>query len=452
MRDDAHADHPASLSRAWFIAALVFVALLSSLRTPPTTDANDHVYLADSFLRYGSVDLSRYRAEFFPFHGYPLDGRVVSAYTAGAALLFVPFAAVAAVLGWDAGSFPTAGVLARLAATLWVSVATACIYLTLRPLVAEGHALLFAFALAFATAAHSIASQVYFQHAPSVGLLAIGVMGLLRGGPRWIAIAGLALGTAVIVRQQNALLVLGLALFAIDRRRGDVLRLALWAIPPLVFQAAYGLAVNGNPLPLPASVQRLGDPLLGLPGLFISPSRGLLIGAPFLAVALLALAASWRWRPTDPVVLARYGSLGLAASAVLFASVGDWWGGHSYGNRYLIDALPLYAVGLALASQHGWLRTALRRWVFAAAVAWAVAFHTIGAAGYYTPEGWAWERVPEIDLHPARLWSWTDPQWLAVLRGAATEHLAVLLVHSAVLVFAAAVFAWLARIPVRPAR
>lgn len=445
MRNDAYAGHGGSLARGTFIAALAFVAYASSLRAPPAPDANDHIYLADSFLRYGVVDLTRYRSEPSVFFGFASGEQVFSAYTSGAALLFTPFAGLAIALGWEPGSFLTVGMLARAAAALWVSVAVAAMYLTLRALVAERAALLLTFALAFGTAAHSIASQMYFQHGPSLGLLALAVLAIVRGGERWTAVAGLPLATACIVRQQDALIALPILLFVLDRRREHALRFALWGVAPLLFQAAYGLAVSGNPLPLPPSMQRAGDPLVGLPGLFVSPNRGLLIGSPFLAFGLAALAASWRWRGTDMVALARYGSVGVAATAILFASVGDWWGGHTYGDRYLLDALPLYAVGLGLAWMRGWLRPPALRIAFVAAVLWSVAFHTVGAAAYHTPEGRLWNALPEIDAHPERAWSWTDPQWLAVLRAGLGGHLAVLLVHASIVAASAGALAWSVR-------
>lgn len=453
MRDDHDAGHVRqSLARALFIAALAFVAFSSSLHALPWTDADDHVYLADAFVRRGEIDLTRYRAEYYPFHGFDDGARVVSAYTPGAALLFTPLAALAAALGLDPGSVWVAGVLARAAAALWVALAVACIYLALHGSVSERAALALTFGCAFGTAALSVASQAYLQHAPSLGLLALTVLALVRGGDRWAGVAGLPLAMAVAVRQQNALIAIALAAFVLHRRRGSFVRFLLWAVPPLVFQTAYAFALNGSPLPFPLSTQHPGDPLGGLPGLLMSPSRGLLVGSPFLAVGLAALVWSWRWPPDDRVWLARYGSLGMAASLVLFASVGDWWGGHSYGNRYLIDVLPLYAIALGLATARGWLSSRGARWAFGLALTWSVLFHAVGAAGYYTAEGLRWDREPEIDTHPARLWSWSAPQWLSVLRVAVTFHAGVLLVHAAALTATAAAFWWTASRPRAPRR
>lgn len=448
MRHDADASHDGeSLARPIFIAVLAFIAFWSTLRTPVATDANDHVYLADAFVRSGSVDLTSYRAIAAPyvFHGFEASGRAYSAYTSGAALLFVPFAALAAALGLEPGSFAVAAILTKIAAALSVSLAVACVYLVLRALVSEAPALLITFASAFGTGALSVASQVYFQHGPSLALLSLALLALVRGGQRGAALAGLALGAAIIVRPQNALLALAAAAFVLHRKREIAPRFALWAVAPLLFQAAYGLAVNGNPLPVPASTQRPGDLLDGLPGLIVSPSRGLLIGSPFLVLALAAFAASWRWRSDDLSWLLRYASLGVVATVVLFAAIGEWWGGHAYGNRYLLDPLPFYALALGAAWARGWLRPRALHWAFLATLAWSVVFHAAGAAAYYTPEGWRWEQIPEINDHPARLWSWADAQWQAVFRAAATSSAPVALAHATVLAATAAAFAWLAR-------
>src|SRR6185503_4644320 len=81
----------------------------------------------------------------------------------------------------------------------------------------------------------------------------------------------------------------------------------------------------------------------GFAGLLVSPSRGLLIFSPVVLVAAAGIrrSISEGWRSALP-----WCSLALAAQYALYGSYAVWWGGHTYGPRYLIDLLPA-AVPLA---------------------------------------------------------------------------------------------------------
>lgn len=132
------------------------------------------------------------------------------------------------------------------------------------------------------------------------------------------------------------------------------------------------------------------DPLVWSPGNLVSPSRGVFVYSPFLILGAYELVR----RSFGSVRLAsllRWQSIAALAALALYSSYSEWWGGYSYGIRYLAETEPLIACGLAL-----WLRRHRRERVARGAVialgAPAIAISAIGAL-FYDWSDWSWERL-----------------------------------------------------------
>src|ERR1700722_4309384 len=82
----------------------------------------------------------------------------------------------------------------------------------------------------------------------------------------------------------------------------------------------------------------------GLPGLLISPSRGLLVFSPFLV--FLPVGLILRLREPGTRGLAVTLSLAVAAQFLLYSQA-DWRAGVSWGPRWLTDFLPILVWMLA---------------------------------------------------------------------------------------------------------
>jgi hypothetical protein len=136
------------------------------------------------------------------------------------------------------------------------------------------------------------------------------------------------------------------------------------------------------------------NPVLeGLAALLVSPSRGLLVYSPYLALALAWPLLRLRTRAgrigldadESRAPLALLGLLGAAAVLALTAAWVEWHGGWSYGYRIVTEVALLLAPAFACAVEA--LRDARwGRWVLGVTVGWAVAVHTLHV---YSPEnGW----------------------------------------------------------------
>jgi hypothetical protein len=405
------------------------------------------VQTAFSLWAEGDADLDEYRSLPPPLAAFArmIGGHWYAPYTTGNALLFVLPALAALAGGISPADIAAATALPKLVASVFVATSVGLVHLALRRLVPLRPALFLTLAYALGSNAFANASQLYVEHAASLLTVSTALLLALRGGTRALAGAGLVAGLAVIVRPPNALFFVALVAFAAADGAAAARRLVLWALPPLAFQAVVDLIAFGS-LVNPARAEvPLGPVVAGVAGQLVSPSRGLFVYAPWTVLAFVALASSWRGPADRARRLLRWSSLAVVATVILYGAYAEWWGGWTYGNRYLSDLAPLYALALADVWRRGWLDAPLARAALAVAVGWAILLQAIGAGLYYfTWNGYHWDVTPDINVTPWRLWDWTDAQWQFLLRRLVNDPGPAMIVELAVIVACIAGFAILA--------
>lgn len=272
----------------------------------------------------------------------------------------------------------------------------------LRRLGSMNGALLAAGVFAFGTSLFSTASRVLWQHGPALlfGAIALWLCQreLKRGG---LVLMGACLAAAWVCRPTMALF--GLAMcWPLWRAYG---RSIVWVGlgGGLVLASFVGLnqATLGAPLPdyFFASRLRPGSALFfeALAGNLVSPGRGLLLFTPVLLLVPLGFSRGAR-APVD-VAMAAW----LVAHWVAISAFPHWWAGHCFGPRLWTEAM-LGACWLLVPLFAGRAR------VWLALAVLSVVIHTRGATSYVP---WAWNTAPQnVDEAPARLWDWSDPQFL----------------------------------------
>ena len=212
-------------------------------------------------------------------------------------------------------------------------------------------------------------------------------------GRRLALIAGAATGWAVMTRAATAVICLPLlAALLWEHRKAGGWRAAGWVVLAGLPFAAMLLADNSNHTGHPLRFTFLavaadigarmggsgeafsGNPAVGLAGLLVSPSRGLLVFSPFLALAAPGAVAAVRRR--DPV----RGALVVGVLAVLLLNAGyvDWWGASCWGPRRLMEIVPALVV---LGLRPEWRDSGPPRWFLRAApplLAWAILVQGVG--------------------------------------------------------------------------
>jgi hypothetical protein len=381
----------------------------------------------------------------------PTD-HVCTIFPPGAALLALPFLAPLALAGAPPENLPLLLGVGKIIGAVEEALAAALLIAALARVATPRWSLMLGLLYLLATAVRTTSSQALWQHGAVHLLEALAlylVVPLFLGdhpGRRRLVAAGLALGFAVVVRQTSvvALVAVLLALFA----GGHSWRpLALGAVAGLLPLPLYDLVAFGNPLEQGYGVKPFATPLeVGLYGLLFSPSRGLFVYSPFLLFAIPPLLRAWR-SPQALAPLVRWLGVASLGLVLVYATYAEWWGGRVFGARFLTDVLPALFLALALAPPAArWSRFA-----FGAAAAWALLLHTAGALAYEqtTGGGGRWDTERNVNFDPSPLFSWTDPQWLDILRAASLPD-ARQLIALALTIAIAAVLLYVERGTLRP--
>jgi hypothetical protein len=218
-----------------------------------------------------------------------------------------------------------------------------------------------------------------------------------------------------VIRPTSAIEIVVLTAYVVARHRAQTLRYLAWSLPVALPWLAYNLAVHDALLPSYYLTLRLGSVATfaeALAGNLVSPTRGLLVYSPILALAAWGVALDLR-SPTRRSLSAAFGVIPILhwIAVSLFP---HWWAGHSYGPRLMTEATPFLAYFLLPVFEHlPRLRRPVRAAAFSAALLLAVLGTAMHAAGATSSEGYAWNVLPQdVDRHPARLWSWKDPPFL----------------------------------------
>ncbi|TMG54087.1 MAG: hypothetical protein E6H84_09630 [Chloroflexi bacterium] len=347
--------------------------------------------------------------------GPPAPGpndHVCSVFPPGMAILALPFFAPLVIAGFDPLDLGLLVRMGHVVGALVEVLATLVLWSCVRRFVGPRWSLVLVLLSFFGTSVRTIASQALWQHSGVHLAVALALSVVLReesvGYGREL-VAGLALGLGTVVRQTTALVALGIGGLSPRRLLAGLAGAAIGAAPLL----AYNYLAFGSPLEQGYGTKPFDAPIAtGLYGLLLSPSRGLLIYTPYLIFALAALLRAWRW-PGETARRLRTLSLVWLATLVLYASYAEWWGGRVFGTRFLDDLAPLLFAALAWGIGTGMLRTVVTRALFGVLAAWSFLLFNAAALVYDQ----SWDTVPvNVNVDPSKLFSWSDPQWLAVLR------------------------------------
>ena len=348
--------------------------------------------------------------------GPPAPGpndHVCSIFPPGTAFLAFPFFAPFVFAGAEPLNL---GLLVRVghvaAATIEV-IATLLLWSVMRRFVSARWALALVLLYFFGTSVRTIASQALWQHAGVHLAISFALWLVLRSRPvtLWRELAaGVALGFGAVVRQTTALLVPFLPAAHVRATVATFVGAAIGVLPLLVYNAL----AFGNPLEQGYGTKPFDtSPLVGLYGLLFSPSRGLFIYEPYIVFAFATIVLL---RPGREFLELRLLSLiyAWAATAILYATYAEWWGGRVFGPRFLDDLAPVLFAVLAWGIGHGLLASWPARVVFWICAAWSLVIFQ-AAAFVYDQNTWDLNPV-NINFDPSRLFDWSDPQWLFVLR------------------------------------
>ena len=399
------------------------VAYLINGRTLPLRQGGDTIpnrLLPFAVLAHGTLTLDPFVDDLAaagivkPWYTREVGGSTVSLYPPGTGLVALPL--FVAPYHWlkatgradDAELLAASEGLEKVAAAVIAAASVVVTYLAARRLASPSGAMWIGLGLGLGTSIWATASQMLWQH--GVVALAIAAGLLLLGHPdrpSWtLAAAGLVFGVGAMTRPSAALMLAAAVAWVALRSplRTAAVELA-WllsgAVPPLLATALYNQRYFDNFLGaygLMKGAVDLRRAPLGLAGLLVSPNRGLLV---FTPIALLGIYGLVRcaWKPSGTGL----GIFGIAAilHGVLSGAYYQWAGGWSFGPRYLVDVLPILALGAALVWRSlggAW------KWALAGALLWSVAVQLDGSF-CYPASNWNQRMLRAGSLERAA-WSW----------------------------------------------
>jgi hypothetical protein len=347
--------------------------------------------------------------------GPPAPGpndHVCSVFPPGMGVIALPFFAPFVLAGWDPFDIGLLVHGGHVVAAIVEILATLVLWSVLLRFATARWSLTLVLLYFLATSVRTVASQALWQHSGVHLAVASALWLVLREEALPLSrdlAAGVVLGLGAVVRQTTAFVALGLHGVR-PTRAFAMLAGAVIGVAPLL---AYNDLAFGSPLEQGYGIKTFATPIqTGLYGLLASPSRGLFVYTPYVIFAMFALLRAWRW-PGEVAGRLRGLSLAWIVALVLYAMYSEWWGGRVFGSRFLDDFAPILFAALAWGTSVGMLGSGLARAIFAVTAAWS--FVLFQAAAFLYDK--SWDTFPvNVNDDPSKLFSWSDPQWLAVLR------------------------------------
>jgi hypothetical protein len=304
-------------------------------------------------------------------------GRLLSVYPIAPGVLAAPLYLIPSL----AGAVPTDTFLHNLAKISGATMTAASVVLFRRAaarLASPRWALDCTLLYALGSFAFSVSSQALYSHAPAQLGVALGLLGLLSEGEAWSAASGFGFALAWTAREDSLFFAAAAGACLLFHRRDRIAAFFAGALAPVALNLAYWHHYSGAFRP-PYFENQMGlfgqfDPW-ALPGMIVSPTRGLLVFYPAAIFGVWGAVRAFRrgalWTP--------YFAAACAVTWVFYAMRPSWTAGNSYGERYFAVVgmvLALFAASL----EEPVRETAARRAAWSLTFAYCVLVHAVGAA------------------------------------------------------------------------
>ncbi|MCP3959531.1 MAG: glycosyltransferase family 39 protein [bacterium] len=433
------------------LAATVFVLAYFSPVEAVDSDPAIALLVSQALLEHHTLRLDVYRDD--PRLAYDLGGDyrlrrrgdgAVFYYSPSVAVLSLPFVAVANLFGFHMLDQATEHATQNLLSALCAAAVFVLLFLVCRCFLPVAGSLAVTAVSVLGSPLISTVGAGLWSSAYAAVLLSLAVLTVSRwetaarretaGGRSLLELIwlGLVLGTAFVARPASAFAVIALMVYLLgdaDRRLSRGAAAALLAIVGAVGAGWLGL-MNWMPVAIyyysPTRLFPQTDLGEGLLGTLMSPSRGLLVFCPFLAV--VATAAAARLRELWANRLVRFALAWIVLHVPAAATRPVWWGGHSFGPRLLIEIMPPLVLLTCVLWQYldrrlsrPWRTTAVGLYLWLGAA--AILVHT--GQGLFNPHTRWWNERPNVDDHPEMIFDWRYPQFLAseaLLERRSIEH------------------------------
>lgn len=370
------------------------------------------------------------QANGYPYQVEERNGKLLYVYPVGSSLLSIPFVVLMNIAGASAhnseGGYFEAGdqYIQGMLAALLMAVMAVIFLRTALLLLPLTWSLVLTLGGVFSTQIWSTASRVLWSHTWQLLLIGLAIYLLLSAEEeqyvhrRTVLLATL-LSWAYFVRPTSSIPIMGIGAYVILSRPKEFITLAVTGAAWLALFVVYSMVLSGQPLPsyylFHLSSGKLWE---GLAGNLVSPSRGLLLYVPSSAFVLALVAYYWRYIPHRG--LAVLSIFIIVVHTLVISTDPNWWGGHCYGARLTIDAIPWFFLLAVLGCKRLLEEPSTR--LKKSAVVLGILSLLLGAAingrGALSQSANDWVNGPpaDVDQMPSRIWDWSHPQFLSQRR------------------------------------
>lgn len=314
----------------------------------------------------------------------------------------------------------------KVVASLITSCSVVILYLVLKRLISERYALWGSVLYAFATCTWVISSQALWQHSMAELLLCLLFLIILwiidAGSLTGYILLGVTSALFIMNRQADAIFLIPVFYFVLKNKPitkwvAYTLGLGLTAAPFIIYNVTYFGSIFGGYVANATLLQLTPNILVGLAGYTISPNRGLFFYSPILLFSLVGIWIVFKNKLILNNVLRNVlllFALCIPLNLLIYCSFPVWWGGESFGYRYLVDSLPILAVFLGCAIEYLWSKkpslSSVVKVIFAIFVIWSVLVQVCGAFYYYYDWDIKNSQHESVNTDPARVWNISDLQ------------------------------------------
>jgi hypothetical protein len=295
------------------------------------------------------------------------------------------------------------------------------VFMSLKELLNRRIAFISTVIFAFATSTWSTSSQGLWQHGLVELLLALSIYLVIRNekkeSTKNIIYLGIIYGFFIFNRPADGVLLLPIFFYVFmfyNKKLVYFLSFIIISSAPFTLYNIYYFnnlfGGYGNLMPAFGLNYYLISNSLGL---LISPSRGLFIYTPIAVLSIFGyLKVKDIVNNRLKYVLLFYGPA-IIIQIYIYSSFGNWWGGGSYGPRFLTGMLPIVSIYIGLyLSNFGNLnkidKIKLFHILIIILLSCSLFVQVVGT--FYFPNG-NWNEAPKnVDFYPERLWDWNDPQ------------------------------------------
>lgn len=365
-------EHHGSVKAGWkkispIVVFVVCVSIYMFGSPQPEVDCIPGPYTAWSLVRHGSFDVSKYDnlARYVPSALIvSRQGYWISKYPLGTILSALPVVAPLAIFRERPLAIGGMRTIGKIIGVLYVGAAVAIFFLMCREIIPSA-TMISLVLFAWGNALWSVASRSSWGHGPATFFVCLAFYFLVcretsgKSGTLW---AGIAMGLAMITRPTTFFFALASWMVLLIHKGW---REAIWLVVssgfPVIGMFLYnvtyfnfsGLVSGGYSQ---EAIVSWGVPnVIGLAGVLFAPSRGLFVYTPAflllpLGISRLRVTRS-RMNPFERAAVAWW-LLGAGVTVVLYSQWLMWWGGWSFGPRFLCETMPILCLtcGYAYAS------------------------------------------------------------------------------------------------------